>query len=665
MATTTSPSISQRFGRLPDIQKAREQEYEKQAESAERLFYSLRETRREAERLAKDEIERTRRVQVEEFRRHPEMQKWQKSTREAEQQVRVWSVDAERRSQQLRETIAMLEQKLGKKQAELDRIQAEMGGLRGEEERLRGELGRLELELMGARDQVSRLRADEDSNGTRLQPVLLEHNRLQKNIEELKRRRAEVGRQYDQLSTREAALNATRDALLREIEGLRSNLAAWETRMAEIMAGFRRAEELQAEAQWMIQQHQKNMDKINADRDTFAGQLDVARRQRDEAQSLLNEVCQQATQCQRDLETADRQAGPLRQRLEDVLRQIRALEEEAQGVRGKLGDCDTHQYNLRRQLQDLDGTRQGAESQVASYSEAFNRAEQFLGDCLAFMAQEKKTADQLEAKASEAHAEVVKAHDLQKAAEQGHRLASEQLGLRGSTLENVEKELREVRGELQAVNVPQTDDEIRTQQGEYDRVVAMYRGLLEEQRKIRGERESAEHRIGLIESQLRSLRGKLDQGAFAIAQASFDRLMGEIGSIKADIDKARYELGGVGGANPFEYNLRALHSQASEMESRIYSMWTASNAPAALVDQLKREAEAVMRAEAALTLEKQQEKVVGDARDMTRFRISREPQFDLDDEAKNTLLLEHSGVSGPREIASRVLQMCEQHHIKA
>jgi hypothetical protein len=83
------------------------------------------------------------------------------------------------------------------------------------------------------------------------------------------------------------------------------------------------------------------------------------------------------------------------------------------------------------------------------------------------------------------------------------------------------------------------------------------------------------------------------------------------------------------------------------------------------LDQLKSEAEVVMRAEAALTLERQQESVTADTSRMARYHIMSKPRFDIDKQATKALLSEHTQGKGTREIASTVLEMCEQHHIHA
>jgi len=268
-----SASISQRFQRIPSLQKEREAEYSRQASETEGLLRRLRETRAEAERAAKDEIEATRRMQVEEFSRHPDMLAWQRDIRETEGKVREWSRNAERRSQQLRELIAGLEQQLRRKQDELDRVQSELARSGQQEYQLRGQIAELESQRTALQGQLQSAIIDKDDISHHIQPAHADHLRLAKELEQLRAQKDEVSRQWEGLKGRETSLTTSRDTLNRELESLRGELGEWERRMAVIAEQIRKAEALFAEAQSMCQQHQAVLNQANQERQVVGSQV--------------------------------------------------------------------------------------------------------------------------------------------------------------------------------------------------------------------------------------------------------------------------------------------------------------------------------------------------------------------------------------------------------
>jgi predicted nucleic acid-binding Zn-ribbon protein len=116
------------------------------------------------------------------------------------------------------------------------------------------------------------------------------------------------------------------------------------------------------------------------------------------------------------------------------------------------------------------------------------------------------------------------------------------------------------------------------------------------------------------------------------------------------------------GSNPHLPDLDRLQSQEAALRSACWDAVKRSPS-SAIREQLVREAEAVMRAEAAVACTRKQHQVQSEAADLARFHLERTPRVVLDERATDVMLSECTGRRPKHEIAGIVLDMCEQRHI--
>lgn len=661
-----SSSVSQRFQRIPALQKEREAEYGKQAAEADRLLQRLRDTRIEAERAAKEEIEQTRRLQLEEFYRHPEYTGWLKELKDMESKAKEWSREGERRSQQLREIIAGLERQLNRKQEELERVRAEIGRRGDEEARLRKEITDLESEFGTLQASFNEAKREQESLDGRMAPAHEECRRLRTEIDKLKIEKDGVKGEWEKLRSRESMLVSTREGILREIEGLRGELANWEQRMAEIGEQINRAMGLFTEAQSMAQQRQKAVEQANREREGLGQQVEAFLRQKTESMELFDRIKGEAARRQEAVNAMEGSLEPLRVRYKEIMAEIARLSEESGRLKSQYDQTERDLMSERTELNRVINNMNPAEQQINQAIEAHRQAEQAFAASVSRAADAYNAAAEFEKKAMEAHAEVHQAKDLEKSAITLMDETKNKLTVCHQRLSSCDGEVGQLRNQYSGMVNPEVlEARIGEKTRELEQLESVYVRTTKDYRDAREKRESLENVCGRVGSRLRSLQSQLEQQAVKGPGSLADRIRADIAGLDRELEKHKSELGSIGGINPFEQQLMDLRARSSQLEGQIYSSWSAANAPPRLLDQLKREAEVVMRAEAAITLERQQETVLNDASRMTRYHISTKPRFDLDDEAKGTLLREHTENRPPREIATRVLEMCEQRHIHA
>jgi len=173
-------------------------------------------------------------------------------------------------------------------------------------------------------------------------------------------------------------------------------------------------------------------------------------------------------------------------------------------------------------------------------------------------------------------------------------------------------------------------------------------------------REGFQHAINEYQAQYEglstradTLRGQLN--TLHDRSASFERELTEVRqAIKRIDNESRSEESSVFEA---EQHLSHLRRRLAEELRRKPS--------AALQSQLRKESEVVLRAEGAVALERQQERIRREAEEMTRLKILQQPRLFIDDEASKVLLEKHlSPEARDEEIAKQVVEMAMYEHIR-
>jgi hypothetical protein len=185
-----------------------------------------------------------------------------------------------------------------------------------------------------------------------------------------------------------------------------------------------------------------------------------------------------------------------------------------------------------------------------------------------------------------------------------------------------------------------------------------------------GEQLGEEQRLEmLVRQELSGFRKKLDDINERLKflppydEQTIERLNEETAGLNNQLNGIYHQISQLQAENPHVRRLNLALAREPEVRSRTWSDVKCRPSPE-MRAQLAREAEAVMRAEAAVACVRKQEQVQREAQDLARFHLNRTPRVVLDDKATNVMLEECAGPRPKHEIAGIVLDMAEQRHIQ-
>jgi chromosome segregation ATPase len=357
-------------------------------------------------------------------------------------------------------------------------------------------------------------------------------------------------------------------------------------------------------------------------------------------------------------------ARPVKDRLEEINNIRKALLEEETMLAAKFQELNSSYERQNKELDMLKPTQREAQNQLDQCNKLFQDCEKRSADIASILQNEMRTLQEFESKAKEAHREVHDAEILEQQANEGRNSILQSSDQFNSRVVELEQELRDIQRQIGQFEQGGYGPQFEHKKEEFERCEGEYKNLIEEERNVKGRNDSIGHQIGHLESQLRTAQQSLETSRGHPRKDYASRIRAELETIERDLYNAKTDLPQLD-QNPYESELKALERKESEVEAHVYSFWTPQRAPPSLINQLKREAEAVLRAEAALSLERRQKAICDEAKNLSRYHINTAPSIDIDEEARTTLLKEHKdGDRVPdRQIAKTVLEMCEQHHI--
>lgn len=630
-------SVSERFKRLPEEQILRNEESARQAREASELLKRLRSTRQEAEKLAKEEIERTRRIQREEVEMHPEIVDLKKRLRTAERDKDNW----ERKQRDIEKS----------HQLELDALKREEGNLtnrynaaldeeskhRSEQEKLQRDGDEKERRFKDLEIQLENMKREEESQ------FINDMDVLKRQIYEMESKLPSgdfegIKVQLDQVLNE---IRNLQDAKDRSIEQ-RAKLAEKEKQAAEDLL---KAQKLAKDAKRFEEEKKRELESLLE----FPGGAENAQNNLREAEKLVNDLESSHLNMTRERESRNRSIEEKATKIESIRNEIERLQKE-------LIDLERSQYEDYNGIYDLENKINRLDIELKDAKERFNDAKQNAN----FYAQQRSRNAEKRAKLEQ------EIGALQQA-----RLEAENEEKRGVDLcDEIGKRCNEV----ESASLLQTDRieklnskalELRANLDNFDRIKNEISDVRSALNQVQSRwNEWRINRRAPLQDEFDNLRNWLN------SHPKFETVStGRSQAVWKDLERVRNRVNELQNRFPnvpanFEDPAQlqnALKAKEDEIKKRLASR--SGPASPRFLNQLEREAEAIMRAEVAATHERKQEAIERDASELSKLRLSLHPQVSLDEEARKRLwrLNQETGETGP--IAEQVLQLCQNQNI--
>jgi chromosome segregation ATPase len=638
-------SLSDRFKRLPDEQALRFEESKSQAHNASALLTRLRATRQEAERLALDEINHTKAMQREEVEQHPQVQELKRRLRAAEAARDDWSRKAA--GQQ------------GVKQQEVER-------LRGQEDQLMrrfNDAKEAEMRQQAQFEEELQVRAADEA---RFESLQSEFNNL-KGQEEYQFVQAanyaqsalnDAERDLTHYKTTHPEPESLRADLKRidaqvikeqqELDSTRSNQLDLESKRDEAQRELNKAENLFEDSREQERTCQEQLERLKASiGDEQVGKIVQ------EAEQVRFQLQNVKRQCEQDIKVQNERIAAAEPKLSSVRNEIRRLmEEEAE----QLKDLNESYVQLKQAQNEsvrIENDLKTAEMRCRDAQQLSKQAEARRTDKAEQVKQLQTQYYRLSRAHHEAGAEVAKARDLIAVIEQEMLSRDKFIAEKERKLSDLSKSAEELSDKLmQASRLDALKAKVDEKRDAAADINA--RWLQWKQERL----QPLLNEMNRLESKLRTAPLK----APAPVSKQTDSLWREIEAVRDRISAVQREIS----APPVNFeNPDTLYAQLQQKEAEVRGRLMSRTSPASprFTRQLEREAEAILRAEAAASLERKQEAIERDASALSSIRIEKNPHFSLDEEAKARLwsLNEEDTESGA--IAQTVLDLVQSKNI--
>lgn len=633
-------SVSERFKRLPEEQILRNEESARQAREASELLKRLRVTRQEAEKLAKEEIDRTRRIQREEVEMHPEVMDLKKRLRNAERDREIW----ERKQKDLEKSYKL----------ELDSLKRDEGNLINRYNSVLEE----ELKMRSEQEKIGRDRNEKEKRFRKLEGKLEnmkreEESQFINDMEVLKRQISELEgrfpfgdfegnkRQLDQI---ENEIRSLQDAKDRSIEE-RSNLAEKERQAAQDLL---KAQNLVKDAKQFEEEKKRELEHLKESAGTPQSY--------ENAQKVLFDAEKQVQELESSHINLIKEREIKNRSVEEKSKRINTIRSEIERLQNELTSLESSQFEDYNNVYELENQINRYEIELKDAKDRVNEARNHLD----FYTNERSRISEKVA--------ILERHigDLQKA-----RQEAENEEKRGVELCD---EIGRKCNEVEIASLTQTDRieklnqkalDLQSKLFDFDRIKSDINSTRNSLNQVQTRwNEWRINRRGPIQEEFDSLRSWLSSHPKieAISTKRSQAIWIDLEKVRNHIDelKGRYPTANVNFEDP-EQVRQALRNKEVEIESRLSSR--SGPASPRFLTQLEREAEAIMRAEVAATHELKQEAIERDANELSKLRLSLHPQVNLDEEARRRLwrLNQETSETGP--IAEKVLELCQTRNI--
>lgn len=634
-------SLTERFKRLPEEQQLRNEESARQAREASELLKRLSKTRQEAERLAKEEIERTRKIQREEIEMHPEVVELRKQLKNAEREKEIFD----------------------RKQRDLDRsYQIELDGLKRDEANLLNRLNAVQEEEMKALQEQNNYINEREGKERSFKDLEYQLNNLRaeeevqfiNDIEVIKRQIRELeGKQPS--SDYESTKNQL-NQIENEIRSLQDTIEYSLNERTKFSERERKAADDLLNAQRLLKDA-KNIEEakkleLEFKRETYnvGGGFENVQGEFGEAEHHLKEIEKARDNLKRKYET-------LNNSIEEKASKVKRIREEIERLQNELINTEMAQHEEYDKLYDVETQLNRHEIELKDAKEHLNNIKNTRDFYLDERSKIKEEIDKLEQ-------EIRVTQNARKEAEIEEKRAADICGEIEKRCNELESTVRMKKESVENLN--QKALELQGMLGDFDRLKSEIDGKREILKTVQMQwTDWKVKRLGPIQQEADNLKSWLSTHP-KIEPSSF---MSRSTSIKSEFERVQnrikelrnhYPITTPNFENPENIKIR-LNAKEEEIKNRLSS----HDFPASqrYLKQLEREAEALMRAQIAATHEKKQEAIEKDANELSKLRLSLKPQVELDEEAKNRLwrLNQETGETGA--IAEQVFELCRSRNI--
>ena len=630
-------SLSERFKRLPEEQLLRNEESARQAREASELLKRVRSTRQEAEKVAKEEIDRTRRIQREEVEMHPEVVELKKRLRNAERDKEIWE----------------------RKQKDMERAyQIELDALKRDETNLVNRFNYAQEEEMKFRHEQEKILRERQEKEQRLGDLENQFNTLKR--EEETQFIGDVDVLKNQIKESESSLPSgdfeAMTVQLKQIENEIRNLQdsiddslnelkTFEPKERQAAEDLLEAQRILKDAKDIEEEKKRGLESIKGSIGGGGG-YESAQRQFIEAENHLKDIEGSRDRLKRDTEICSKSLEEKSSRIQKIREEIQRLQEESSRIEMSQHEDYNKLYDLENRLNRHEIDLKDAKDH---FSEAKNNREFYL--------EEKMKSGERIGKIEQ---EIVAAQKARQEAEAEEKRAMELCDEIGKRCNDLEVAARIKKDRVEGLN--QKALELQHKTMDFDRI----KTEIGSKQKILNEIQTRwtqwkVNRLGPLQQDIDNIRSWLSSHPKneAISTSRSTAAWNELERVRNRIKELKVRCPTVNFEDPD--NLRSeLNAKEEEIKNRLAITHPASQR---YLTQLEREAEALMRAEVAATHEKKQEAIDKEASELSKLRLSLKPQVALDEEAKRRLwrLNEETGETGV--IADQVLELCQSRNI--
>lgn len=636
-------SLSERFKRLPEEQDLRFEESKAQARDASQLLSRLRATRQEAERLAIDEVNRTKAMQREEIDQHPEIQDLKRRLRNAEREQESWMQRMDQQRQNSQNELKQLRNQEDQLQGRLQSTLERESNARAQYDREQQDRQADEQRFTSLQSQIENLKREQDVQ------FINQYNSAQKDLMEAEHELQKLKSTQPEpefLRAEIKRLEAEMDAVKKAVEQARSDQFNWQERRNQAHVDLHRAESLLQECQDREKECKFQLDSLH---DSIGGV--EAQRMLQEAQKVHSELQVMKNSFEGDFKAKQDKITSEEVQLDGIRVEIRRLMEmEAQHVK-VLQEAYSDIAELKSRCQRVDDDLKAAEERCREAErlnqESINKRSQFQQQIKSL----EEEYDRLRRAHHEAGLEVGAARTIIGEIEDRMRALDSIVEAEERRLNTLNSKLVETSAKLASSS---QWDSLKA------RVDEKRSALFDIQRRWN---DWKQQELEPLFQEYNSLRVKLAKAPTPPPK------VGESDTILRELDSIRTRINDLQSPPSIPVNFEAPESlkQALEVkEQEIRSRLMNRNSPTSprFIHQLEREAEAIMRAEAAAALEKKQAAIEKEATALSSIRLQKSPQVALDEEAKARLWSLNQEGQETGAIAQSVLDLVQSKNIK-
>lgn len=662
----TASSLASRFSALPQMQEERQIESSFQADQAEQLKLRLEETKGEAERAMREEMDRTRQLELEAVQAHPRMRDWIERREGVMRRLQEWQASRGVERQRWWDEMKGLEHQAAFKRQQLEELGEEQGRLRRLREDIWAEQGRLRTEIEEARRGEAEAMQRLESVRARLDPLQGQLAGLEEQLAKALRRQEDLQAEHSQQRQNQDEQSRRQESLQREQGPLLGQMQEQRQRHAKMVDDLARAKEVVREAKAACEEHHGIFANLESSVASNEGRIREAQETGADAMNLKNRTRGLLDSCQSKLEGLRGERANIVGRQREIDAQISRL------IREK--------FDLQSQLDARAGQERELEMEFACLQADLNKADECYRTAVEFQDRlggnhaqvreafeaEGRLLQQLMGKKGEAEQELREAQALCEAVER-------EIGLAEPRFREGERMLREVQQKRDAAmagvrrageELQQLGDRVRAMQSQMMAMRESLVPLLEEQQAATAVLNNCTNALRSLKRRWEETEGKLAELPGEDFGPRQERLSAELASIAGRIDELRDKLQEPEGNPMLEAELAGVEAQRSRVIDEIRKELK-NDPPAMLTDQLRREAEAVMRAELAAGLCTRQAHIEDEAKNLASLHPSTQPRITLDREAAKALSGQHFDNPDYHDIASLVVKLAEKHHIAA